>query len=878
LEPKRIAKIIGDRWVVVLTGALVGLIGALVFLALAPSKTTVWQATAALRFDPAEGQTAQALAQELTSARDFAVSVAEETLAQDPTSQISVDLANSKLLFVSQANSEDQAIAEAEALRQAYLGVDPEAGTPVDDQIARALEKAKALDAEIAQLQPSLTSEEEALLAKQQQLDATIVDIDTRLSSMVLDEAAAQTADERNALAAERSRLEASLASLQAERDALGPEPVAELSTEEALRLSALQARRELLDTEYQRLYLLKEGVAGRGVPEATLAIDFQSDPIPPILMALIGLAGGAIVAAAGLMMVSRTRRTVWLPEDIEVPVLGHIPARPVEARGNEAWYDTTDLGPRKIAVQALRSAVQAYAHSTGSTIALAGHNIPSEEVHALAADLAGSMASAGDTVLLVDANFSSRSSLGEYRVKGVSLADVLRTQPTSPDFGIGIDRAVANAQVIRPGLAVMPAGPPPGSPADALAGRQFRSLVAAAERKYDTTIFVVDDFGMPSSQVAMQRLRHGVVVMSPGSTTETEINGLIDDAERLRTSIAGAVFLGTRRRLSGLFRRSKEEGPRSVPTEQEEIFADQPGVSPMTRLSNYAIPDERRSALVQHSPLGELASSFGFEEGHEPSEELGGMLLAAMNQASTERAYGAVADYVVSRAEDMVTARYGYGDIIENLIHDVSEDGFLPLMAMSGHRTVGSWLTQEIERELDSAPGSELVTRFEGLLTAANPDESVDDWLEREFFRRHLERTAGEPEVWHLASPQRAVSILVPARRLNAERLESALTEIVSTRIDELERRRSSAAAQSDSETVAECETLVADVRLFEDSVRSVLYGDKSSSSKRVRSVAWNPDWSNGTRANLATFQRHGLLPFNVLSEKEMTALMATA
>ena len=106
MEPKRIARIIGDRWVVVLTGALVGLVGALVFLGLAPSKTTLWQATAALRFDPAEGQTAQALAQELTSARDFAVSVAEETLSQDPTSQISVDLANSKLLFISQGSSE----------------------------------------------------------------------------------------------------------------------------------------------------------------------------------------------------------------------------------------------------------------------------------------------------------------------------------------------------------------------------------------------------------------------------------------------------------------------------------------------------------------------------------------------------------------------------------------------------------------------------------------------------------------------------------------------------------------------------------------------------------------------------------------------------
>jgi Mrp family chromosome partitioning ATPase len=879
VEAKRIVKIIGDRWVVVLTGAIVGLIGALAFLAFASPRTTVWEATAALRFDPAEGQTAQALAQELTSAHDFAMSVAEETLAKDPTSQISVDLANFKLLFVSQASTEEEALSKAEALREAYLRVDPEAGAPVDDQIAALLESAKVLDAQIADLQPELTAEQKALLAKQQQLDATIASVETRLESMVLDEAAARTAEEQNALATERSRLEASLETLQAQREELGDEPVAELSSEDSLLLGALQARKELLNTEYQRLYLRKLGVAGRGVPEAAVAQDFLSDPIAPVFVALIGLVGGAIVAATGLMMISRTRRTVWLPEDMEVPVLGHIPARPVEARGSEAWYDTTDLGPRKTAVQALRSAVQAYAHSTGSTIALAGHNIASEDVHALAADLAGSMASAGDTVLLVDANFASRSTLGEYRVKGTSLSDVLRIQPTSPDIGIAIDRAVTNAQVIRPGLSVVPAGPPPGSPADALAGRQFRSFVAAAERKYDTTIFVVDDFGTPSSQVAMQRLRHGVLVTSPGATTETEVNGLIDDTERLRISVAGAVFLGTRRRLSGLFRKSKEEPRNPLPEEEEEAGEDYPFASPMTRLNNYAIPDERRTALVQHSPLGELASSFGFEDGDaESSVDLGGLLVAAISHASPERASSAVADYVVSRTEDMVTARYGYGDIMENLIHDVSENGFLPLRPINGHRTVGAWLIQEIEREVDSTPGSEIVNQFERLLTGADSDDTVDDWLEQEFFRRHLERTGGEPEVWHLASPHRAVSILVPARRLNAERLESALTDIVSNTIDELERKRSSAEASSDQETVEECEDLVADVRLFEDNLRSVLYGDESSGSKRVRSVAWNPDWSHGTRANLAAFQRLGLLPFSVLSDKEMTALMATA
>jgi Mrp family chromosome partitioning ATPase len=877
VEPKRIIRVIGDRWGVVLIGAVIGLLGAVAFLTFASTGTAVWESTAALRFDPAEGQTGQALAEEVSAAREFAVFVASDLLQQDPTSQISIDLAESKLLFISQGATEEEARNKADALINSYLQVDPEVGAEVDEQIAEILATAEALDEQITELQPELTESQLELLSQQQQLDATIADVETRLRELVLDEAAAVTSAEQDALATERTRLEVTLSTLKADRLELGDEPVAELSTEDALLLQTLQARQDLLNTEYQRLYLRKLGVAGRGLQVATTAQNFSSDPIAPVLIALIGLFGGAIIAGTGLMVVSRTRRTVWLPEDIEVPVLGQVPARPVDVRGNEAWYDTTDLGPRKTAVQALRSAVQAHAHSSGATIALAGHNIEPADVHALAADLAGSMASAGDTVLLIDANFSSHAVLGEYRVKGMSLSDVLRLQPTSPDLVISIDRAVDNAQIIRPGLAVIPAGPPPGSPADALAGRQFRSLVGAAERKYDTTIVVVDDFGTPSSQVAMQRLRHGLLVTSPGSTTEAEVNGLIDDAERLRIGVVGAVFLGTRRRLSGLFRRSAEEAPRP-PSEPEMDVVEGPAPSPMSRLNSYSIPDERRTALVQHSPLGELATSFGLDAGEgNAATGLGDELVAAMNQASHEHAYTAVADYVVSRVEDMVTARYGYGDMVESLIHDVTEHGFLTMRPMNGHRTIGAWLRDEIEREIDWSSASEVVTQMEDLLTD-DADASLDDWLEREFFARHLQRTDGEPEVWHLSSPQRAVSILVAARRMNAERLEAATTDIVSTMIDDLERRRRTAESESNTSEMAECEALVADVRLFENNLHSVLYGEKPSKSKSVRSVVWSPSWSAGTRANLATFQRRGLLPFDVLSEDEMTALMATA
>jgi hypothetical protein len=273
---------------------------------------------------------------------------------------------------------------------------------------------------------------------------------------------------------------------------------------------------------------------------------------------------------------------------------------------------------------------------------------------------------------------------------------------------------------------------------------------------------------------------------------------------------------------------------------------------------------------------LGELATSFGLSDGATEAG-LGTELLSALNEVSSDHALEAVADYVVSRAEDMVTARYGYGDLLESLITDVSEYGFLSLRPIRSHRTVGSWLAEEIEREVDRNAGSELLGQLERLLSGDDVGIGIDDWLDREFFKRHLARTDGEPEVWHLVSPEHSVSLLVPARRLNAEKLDGVVTEIVSGGIDELERKRKAAVSRADLETAAEYERQMQDVRTFEKSLRDVLYG-AGGNGKRVRSVAWNPNWSDGTRANLATFQIHGLLPYDVLTQEELTALMATA
>lgn len=293
-----------------------------------------------------------------------------------------------------------------------------------------------------------------------------------------------------------------------------------------------------------------------------------------------------------------------------------------------------------------------------------------------------------------------------------------------------------------------------------------------------------------------------------------------------------------------------------------------------MTRLHTYSIPDERHSALVKHAPLGEFATSFGLSE-QDRGEDLGAELLEALREVGSERSLQAVSDYVVSRAEDMVTARPGYGGLPETLIDDVTTYGFLSLRPIRNHRTVGSWLTQEIEEEVEWESSAGVVTEFERLLCGDNPDDGIDNWLDREFFQRHLVRTQGEPEVWQLVSPERAVSILLPARRVNIDTLETVITDMVSTAIDELERKRRAAVTKGDLEAAALYELQVVEIRIFEVGLHEVMYG-YSSGDKRSGEPVWQPDWSNGTRANLAPFQRHGLLPFDVLTEEEMAAYLA--
>lgn len=915
MELKRVGKAVASRWVVVVAISILGVVAALVVTDLNNrNATAIWEATAAIAFDPEEGETIADLGDEIQSARDFAAIAAEDLLAEDPNLEIVANLADARLEFIAQGVTQAEAGTKARAMLQSFLETDPNLGEPVSVLIDQLEEDAVTTQRQIEELQPTLTPEEEELIDDHAFLTEQIELIRGTLINLVIDESAAD-AEGRAAIEDQREFLRARMQQLEDEREALPDPPDQQLSVDDQLLLTTLERRMEQITARYEQLYLRQLGVTGSGEVEAVTFANLTPGPSDPVVNASIGFIGGLLIAIFAVSFLTRTRQTVWLRGDVAVPVLGEVPGRRVGHNVADDWYDKAEPGPRKTAIQALRSVVEAQVPPTGTTIGLTRHETTDDGARTLAADLAASMATAGKSVLLIDADFNAATEIGRYKAGGASVSGVLKLDPAAPEFRAEIQHATDSAHLVRPGLAVMPSGPAPESPADRLAGPQFRELVASARERYDIVIVAVDDLSEPAARVPLQRLDFGVVAVTPGKTTMPDLNGLLEDAHRLRITMLGAVFISQPERfLSFLSRRgkgeTKETTSRSSRSPREVPEVEEPRPSPISRLHSYPASDQKTSAgelrsltdeIGRESPFraeGEsgpsierdergalsdsgLAGAPGPEVAPEPGDlgasALGQELLDALSSSSEQQAAAAVANYLVTRTEDMMTGRYGFGDYSEELVKAVTEDGFVPLRPLKERRTVSSWLKQEIEREADQRTAASIIEEMERVISADRPaPASIDDWLAEEFFRRHLSRTNNEPTVWHLASPHRSIEILVPAARLTRGRVEQLIEDVARAKLDELTRFRDAATTRGDIEQADSYDRRVDDVREFKYALEAIVYGREGEDGD-PEIKAWIPDWSLGVRANLALFQKVGLLPFPALSEDEVASIPAS-
>ena len=132
-----------------------------------------------------------------------------------------------------------------------------------------------------------------------------------------------------------------------------------------------------------------------------------------------------------------------------------------------------------------------------------------------------------------------------EYNVGDPTLASVLglpsaATETTQERVSSLLDEAV----YLRTDLAVMPTGPAPVSPADAIAGRQLRVFLEQAAARFDLVIAVAGDARLPTAQVLTQRVGSTLLALAPGKTTVPRTASLVTDLTQQRVRLLGAVMI----------------------------------------------------------------------------------------------------------------------------------------------------------------------------------------------------------------------------------------------------------------------------------------------------------------------------------------------
>lgn len=886
MELNRLLRVFRSRWPIVALIALVGFASAFGLTALASGEAEPeFEATIAIQFELEGEETVEDLEAKIDTERGIAAFAAQDLIPQIPGASIFSDKNSARLVFLARGPSSEEAVIRARDLVDRYLEADPSSGSDVSGKLAELEAQAVEIQGEIDALQPALSPEEQALKSQHDLLDLKIARVEEEISALTVASVGA-TSQERADNAQRIEELEAERTAMQEEKAALPPPPSTDLDAVGLLRFDSLNRILEFLKLEYQRYQMRTFGITGTGGTLQPASVrDLTPDPPNPIVNGAIGFLGGAGIALLALVLTTRARKEVWLPSDLPLPLLGLAPRRKTFDFPGPSWYDASEGGERKDAVQALRSAIEGALEGPGSSFAVLGDHVDSVECHTLAADIGAAFASAGQTVLLVDADYADRTQLREFSVGDPTLESFLRLPGASESLAARVAEILGAAIHIRPGLAVVPSGDPPASPADALAAAQFRSLLDQATRTFDLVIVVAGTAGSPSAGVISQRVGAALVAVSPGRTTVPRLESLTNELHTQRVRALGAVMVSGAEKMKGFAALPLPSWARSADVERPVRVEH---ADPISRLRFYPFPMEKGSNPSRDGSLrtlvGDLSEAIGRSDETTPTVtgdgQLAAELLEALSEMSPAAGGEAVAGYLVARVEDILTAVSGQENLSGDLVEVVLKDGYVPLTPVRGHRTIGEWLIDELRWELGEESGERVAAEFARILDTGYDDTAttLDWWLTDEFFPRHIERTKGEPEVWHLSSPAGNLHILAYGRRLNRERLDRVNHNVVQRCIDDLQRRVDDAQREDDFEEVERFEGALRDLYLFEVALRMLQVGNSEESRIHYpwrrhdqQPKGWAPVWAEGIRPNIAPLQRLGLLAHPVLDEDEL-------
>jgi hypothetical protein len=889
MDLKRLSRLIAARWGIIVLLSVIGFASAYGLTEFAVGEAEpVFEGVINVEFELGDDETVEDLANQIQTERGVAALAAQDLLEEYDGSSIIPDTTAARLTFIARGSSAEEAEARVEDLADAYLNADPSSGGDVESKLSDLELQAAEIQAEIESLQPSLTAAERDLLREHRLLDLKIQGIENEIVGLTIADSGA-TGEQQGANAERMVALEGDLAALEAEKAALPPPPSEEPTATEQFRLESLNRMLDFLELEYQRFAMRSFGITSDSVAQPVTVRDLTPSPPSALANGLLGFIGGLALAVVALAVTALVRKEVWLTSDLELPVLGTVPPRRRLETAEEIWYDATDNDSRKESVQKLRTGIEGTIAPHESALAIVSDHVDPMDCQMLGLDVASAFASSGQTVLVVSADYSSSSELEEFSVGVPSLDRVVGTATDSMSTEQdNVTRALNEAFQVRPGLTLMSRGDVSGARADAFAGLQFRRFVELASSEYDIVIVVAGEADTASAHVIAQRVGNVVLAVQQGRSTVPSVDAATTALATQDVTVLGAVVVST-----GSFRRFL---PRfSLPAwARRERRSHQVHHPPSSRFPSlpHATYDGEPSGSA--NSLGDLVGDLSQRASHarsesrnvgEQADDLGGRVLLELGQVSRADSFEPVAAYVVGRVEDLLLAGPDSDWISRELATVVEREGFIPLTPVPGRSTAGEWLIEELCHELGDERGYRIAMEFAGILggVGASSAESLNSWLRGEFFDRHLERTGGDPVIWHLTSHAGTFQVLASSRHVDPSRLNHSIAEALKNTVVELQGAIEVAGASQDMGDVAGLDSSLRDLLAMGDALEAIQTQGESGHASHLEQEAatesngLEPVWTDEVLQNCARLQRFDLLARPILTDDEVASLTPT-
>lgn len=253
----------------------------------------------------------------------------------------------------------------------------------------------------------------------------------------------------------------------------------------------------------------------------------------------LIGLLGGLLAGAAFSIIRNMSDNTIRGEKDLrqvtDVPLLGGI-AFDLEAAKSPLVSDSQRQTPRAESFRQIRTNLQ-FAHvSNESKTVLVTSSIPGEGKSTTAANLAISMAQAGQTVLLIDADLR-RPKVGEYMglERNAGLTSAL------------VGSADVN-DLLQPWgpleLYVLTSGQIPPNPSELLGSNAMKSLLSRLEQTFDAIVIDAPPLLPVTDAAVLAQYVGGVVLIIEAQATKVpEIERSLKALEMVDAQILGVVL-----------------------------------------------------------------------------------------------------------------------------------------------------------------------------------------------------------------------------------------------------------------------------------------------------------------------------------------------